>query len=1441
MPNGEYVPAQQPQTRSTDQKASRIRRGNRLARIGDLYDRAAFESDPANLRKHTQRAGKEIDLALAEWQKEEKRLLSQVPHLLDWANELEAGFDDETANMERERLVLHPDFPKKLSTEDRFRSASKRNWSQCLKDLKSEDKATQEKAALVGKALRASGGSCSLLVYEPGTEKEYGRAAAAVGNMETADYVAIMVPGMGSSLKSFAELVHHAGNLRRECLRASPGAKVAVVAWVGYKAPQNFTEAAWEEPARLGSQLLRSDLDTWRTYWRQSPVRVSLGRPPYPLLTISGLSYGSVVAGHAATGAGTDTAGKPVIDNLVLLGSPGSGLRAKHLDANLFVGANDTDFVSMLDWFSIDPSHNNYGSNVTRMKTDYRWTLEEGLVGNLTKAHTSYYNPDTESLTNISRVVTGRPEEVSREEQRTRPILGGHRSIVGRAFTNPPAKSRKKRDTEGNTQGHIPEPDVRENSGGKKKPRPDAVKRPIKRDPALQPAQPSGAQKPPTVLYRVDTRPPSEIFAEGFSSYGKDLDLEKHARGATTIGNSREAKSSGFVATTSNRNFAVRFSEQLLSDKPTVYLYEIVPNRSFYDLRSSLQAKGGVDPSLVEHAQVQGEWVSTGRIPPDHIKSVTPLSRPASGRGAPVAGATELNEKVPGTVRKGFDSTAKPEANRHPFGKVAPGTGAAAGGIRRYVPGADLVGPAGQRFLYRGDHRAPKSGILINGFSSNGFDVAEHPHLSGDMEKSAFISTTWSKETARGYAGSNGWIYKIDKNKLGTVLNVYGSSGLTGAPIERAIRGNMEVAAMYYIPPEAIVDAEPVSMRSQPDSLGSRVRHRYAMWQSNVADRQRPWTKSVRTGVKAGAAGILIAEKLFEIFPELRDVFAPLNSWIDEKWSGAQRAVQDWLMPDLARARRARELYDAIPKRRYAEQRAEWKEALWKVPGNTGLYGHPLGARVEDGKEITSDDVKNLEDALNYSTARVWADENLDRIKLYFARKIQEDEDSAGGSSDTLADMEQILRSITPEIVADEYTDHRNDQFAEIYALHTERYTAEKTALDHGRKVTINISVDSAEETQVLVPNAGTSTEEITWAVNGRAASRFKQGPNHPTRYKHGLKTGDTAVFTGVLPEKRPEEGLLRIYNPITRYQPLFIYPQKQGNDTLYVFLLPHKEDGSLAGVRVRVEGGGHGEWVTDSKALSFPAGVPLQVKVVYPGRSGSSELPADSLEAFPFYRVQRGDTLRRVAASKLGHANRWHEIYEINKDVIGATAQGHGAATVGQVWRMPESDAEANRRKVLAHITRRLNDPAFTNELKRVGDSSWAGVAAMQHSAGIINYSEMHQLVDSTSAQNFTAFLGGKGKEITDLKSFKRLERGYRVAFVQTDRGRRQMIHAMLSLSDGEFAGLRNGALKVGLPDTASRMYPYDDGLITFTAQGAELSDGRRVQVFAESAALFS
>ncbi|MFE3584441.1 alpha/beta hydrolase [Streptomyces vinaceus] len=323
--------------------------------------------------------------------------------------------------------------------QDKFTADSDRNRMQCKRDANFATGQARSNAELVNKVLDANK-NCSLLVYDAYFRNDHGRAAVAVGNMETAEYVAVLVPGMGSSLRSLGELVGHARNLREQCIETRPDSRVAVVAWVGYKAP-GLMKVAFEKPAARGGELLLRDLDTWRGHWCKSAVRKKRNLEDCPLLTVSGLSYGSVVTGHAAHAAVQDDWGKPVVDNLAFLGSAGTGLRAGHLGGSeIYTAATASDPVSWLNHFSIDPAHKNYAEKhpATRMRVKYHWTPAKDLTHPFT-SHQSYYKPGSESLTNLSRVVVDRGADVSRTAPRTGLIVGHRWTPANLSKTPDPA------------------------------------------------------------------------------------------------------------------------------------------------------------------------------------------------------------------------------------------------------------------------------------------------------------------------------------------------------------------------------------------------------------------------------------------------------------------------------------------------------------------------------------------------------------------------------------------------------------------------------------------------------------------------------------------------------------------------------------------------------------------------------------------------------------------------------------------------------------------------------------------------------------------------------------------------------------------------------------------------------------------------------------------
>ncbi|MFC5722317.1 hypothetical protein ACFP1Z_19305 [Streptomyces gamaensis] len=143
----------------------------------------------------------------------------------------------------------------------------------------------------------------------------------------------------------------------------------------------------------------------------------------------------------------------------------------------------------------------------------------------------------------------------------------------------------------------------------------------------------------------------------------------------------------------------------------------------------------------------------------------------------------------------------------------------------------------------------------------------------------------------------------------------------------------------------------------------------------------------------------------------------------------------------------------------------------------------------------------------------------------------------------------------------------------------------------------------------------------------------------------------------------------------------------------------------------------------------------------------------------------------------------------------------------------------------------------AFTRTMSKNGAVCWDAVIKLQEMAGIITKQERAAL-SATRATNFRAYLGGAGKEIKNAESLARLGPGHRVAFVVREGGQRKMIHAMLSVGDGQMAGINNAGLKGSLSPGFTKVNMVGDDVLNFADDGIRLSDGRRVKVYADTSA---
>ncbi len=247
-----------------------------------------------------------------------------------------------------------------------------------------------------------------LQVYEPGRFNGQGRAAIAIGNPDKAPNTTVVVPGTSHSVTEGWLAADDAVNLYNEAKYADPGRPTAVVAWMGYNAPDSLTDTGVAQPAlaREGGALLAADVNG---------LNATHG-PGSSHVTVAGHSYGSTTVADAAAGSGMRA------DDVILIGSPGTDLAHSAADFNLapgghvFVGAASTDPITQLGALpqihvpgtgvtlalGPDPAVDGFGS--TRFQAEVPgWTLND---------HSHYYRRGTESLFSMADIVSGHGESL---------------------------------------------------------------------------------------------------------------------------------------------------------------------------------------------------------------------------------------------------------------------------------------------------------------------------------------------------------------------------------------------------------------------------------------------------------------------------------------------------------------------------------------------------------------------------------------------------------------------------------------------------------------------------------------------------------------------------------------------------------------------------------------------------------------------------------------------------------------------------------------------------------------------------------------------------------------------------------------------------------------------------------------------------------------------
>lgn len=244
------------------------------------------------------------------------------------------------------------------------------------------------------------------LAFDP---RGNGRVVEVFGDLGAADRIAVLVPGVANRADNFntglgevrdrAPAVQ-ARNLYDATVAAAPGQHVAVIAWLGYDAPQGVgRSAAREELARAGARSLE----------RFAANLVAMR--PDAEVTMVGHSYGSVVAGVAAAHLPSQ------VKDLVVIGSPGMGVsRVADLGTSAHVWAGQ----STQDWIDWVPALQLWGAGHGAMPTSPGFGDSVfGTAGVIDHDH--YLASGTQSLENIVQIVLDRDALVTGPGSSTAP------------------------------------------------------------------------------------------------------------------------------------------------------------------------------------------------------------------------------------------------------------------------------------------------------------------------------------------------------------------------------------------------------------------------------------------------------------------------------------------------------------------------------------------------------------------------------------------------------------------------------------------------------------------------------------------------------------------------------------------------------------------------------------------------------------------------------------------------------------------------------------------------------------------------------------------------------------------------------------------------------------------------------------------------------------
>lgn len=278
-------------------------------------------------------------------------------------------------------------------------------------------------------SLKEDGDDKYLLEFELDGPGDESAAVISIGNPDTADNVAVTVPGTDNGTDTIIGQTADGEDIKAEMDEAAPDDDNAVIVYQAYDNPNDITEATLDLAAEEGGQDLALDVAGYDAANTQQD-----GEDPH--ITVIGHSYGSLVVSEATQADNSIKAAMvgsgSSIDDVVVIGSPGMnvdsveelGIDPEHV----YAGATPNDpvvlgaqavgvlgdlgkaspyglaasvLLEVLDQGSLDPGIDYDLHGPVPTGSDFGATVfsTDGSSG-----HSEYYKEGSESIANIAAI-----------------------------------------------------------------------------------------------------------------------------------------------------------------------------------------------------------------------------------------------------------------------------------------------------------------------------------------------------------------------------------------------------------------------------------------------------------------------------------------------------------------------------------------------------------------------------------------------------------------------------------------------------------------------------------------------------------------------------------------------------------------------------------------------------------------------------------------------------------------------------------------------------------------------------------------------------------------------------------------------------------------------------------------------------------------------------